>query len=304
MIAPLKKRNSGTLGHTDNNIYTALFCIGLISILTSGATVSAEPATTNLLPPAPQGSKWELVPELTDEFKGNELDSTKWQPFLPYWKGRAPSQFAPTNVRVRQGNLELQSTSIVDSIESVKNPLTDIWVHASCVSSLQPIAGYGYFEARVKASRLSMTSSFWLQGKYSEVDIAEQMGSQERRPDGELYMFMCTHYFAESWKNDKFTPKKWKMPAAAADVFHVYGAWWKDKNTVWFYHDGEKVAEVKTGGEFLEPMYLIFDTEVFTADIGIPTVESLKNSNQNTMLVNWVHVWRLVSTGELGKVGP
>ena len=57
-----------------------------------------------------------------------------------------------------------------------------------------------------------------------------------------------------------------------------------------FYLDGKQVAEVKTGGSFGEPMYLFFDTEVFTWE-GLPTVESLRDSRRNAMSVDWVRAW-------------
>ena len=255
-----------------------------------------EPASIGLpdaLPPAPDGFKWVPVPELTDEFTGTKLDPAKWQPLLPYWKGRPPSQFAPENVIVKDGELQLLSTSLIDRLDQAKNPEKDIWVHAACVSSVKPIATYGYYEARVRASHLAMTSSFWLQGKYSEIDVIEQRGGYLLHTKDARYMFMNTHYFVESWKNDKSTPKKWEMPVSAAADFHVYGMWWKDSTTIWLYHNSKKVAEMKLGGAFMEPLYVIFDTEVFS-NYGLPTIESLKAKEQNTMHVDWVRTWRLV----------
>ena len=58
------------------------------------------------------------------------------------------------------------------------------------------------------------------------------------------------------------------------------------------YHNGERVAEMKTGGGFLETM-CFFDTELFTWD-GLPTIESLKDPPRNTMRVEWVRAWKLM----------
>ena len=126
-----------------------------------------------------------------------------------------------------------------------------------------------------------MTSSFWFQGKGSEIDVVEQVGASQKIPTNSYEMLMNTHYFKGGWKKDKATPKKWKMPTGSADDYHVYGVWWKDKDNVWFYHNGEKVAEAKTGGEFLVPMYLFFDTEIFSWD-GLPTMESLRMIRKRT----------------------
>ena len=65
---------------------------------------------------------------------------------------------------------------------SDKVPNKDLWVRAACVSSKLPMASYGYYEARVNASILSMTSSFWLQGGYSEIDVVEHCRSRVPSP--------------------------------------------------------------------------------------------------------------------------
>ena len=52
-------------------------------------------------------------------------------------------------------------------------------------------------------------------------------------------------------------------------------------------------AEIRFGGPFEEPMYLFFDTEVFVWE-GLPTLESLRDPELNTMSVDWVRGWRLV----------
>jgi beta-glucanase (GH16 family) len=246
--------------------------------------------TGNVAPPP--GFVWQLIPELSDEFEGATLDDAKWSPSHPYWQGRPPSQFDSSNVFVKDGKLGLVSTTSVDSLSMVGNPDQDIWVKAACVASKRSVASYGYYEARIKASALSMTSSFWFQGAYSEIDVVEELGRPVINPGDSQLMQMNTHYFAGGWANDKATPKQWSMPTGAADAYHTYAMWWRDKNAVWFFHDGQKVAEVVPGGDFAETMYLFFDTEVFTW-YGLPTVASLKDASLDTMLVDWVRAWKL-----------
>ncbi|HIG54136.1 MAG TPA: hypothetical protein EYQ18_09175 [Candidatus Handelsmanbacteria bacterium] len=65
------------------------------------------------------------------------------------------------------------------------------------------------------------------------------------------------------WADDRNPPERWQMPYAASEAFHRYGIWRCAETTVVFNHDGEQVAEVKTGGAFDEAMYLFFATEVF-----------------------------------------
>ena len=272
-----------------SNIIIAIHCA--LSLVLAGAWAEAGDSP----PAAPDGFRWQALADLSDEFGGTALDDSKWLPYLPYWKGRPPSQFEPKNVSVADGMLMLRSTAMVDNLAGVKDPEKDIWVASACVSSKKPTASFGYYEARIKASRLSMTSSFWFQGKYSEIDVVEQLGDPVKNPDDRNFMLMNTHSFKGGWDKDEATPARWKMSLGAADGFHVYGVWWKDKDTVWFYHDGRKTAEVKTRCEFLEPMFLFFDTEVFTWS-GLPDIGSLKDPKRNTMEVDWVRSWKLVES--------
>lgn len=270
------------------NVKAARLCV-LSGLMLASVLLGARAGE---LPPPPAGQHWVVVPALTDEFSGRSLDGKKWLNYQPYWKGREPSRFEPGNVSVSGGQLRLRSDTVLSDLAGVKDPAKDVWVRSACLASSGPIAGPGYYEARVKASALSMTSSFWLQGKYSEIDVVEEIGRSLKNPDNRSLMLMNTHYFAAGWDHDKTTPTRWRMPSGAADAYHVYGVWWKDKHTILFYHDGVQVATVQTGGEFGEPMYLFFDTEVFIWE-GLPTLETLKDNRLNTMSVDWVRSWRL-----------
>jgi hypothetical protein len=55
-----------------------------------------------------------------------KLDDAKWSPSHPYWEGRPPSQFDPSNVFVKDGKLGLVSTTTVDSVSMVANPDQDL----------------------------------------------------------------------------------------------------------------------------------------------------------------------------------
>ena len=271
------------------NILPRLCAFSLLALCSVGPARADE----NRLPAPAAGCHWQAYASLTDEFSGTHLDPSKWQPRQPYWAGREPSRFDPANASVKSGHLLLRSTTQVHSQSEVHDPLKDIWVQSACVASLLPIARYGYYEARMKASDLSMTSSFWLQGKHSEIDVVEQIGDSAKNPEKGKQMLMNTHYFAQGWDHDIATPRQAPMPTEAAQAYHIHGVWWKDAENVIFYLDGKQVAEVKTGGPFGEPMYLFFDTEVFTWE-GLPTVESLRDSRRNTMSVDWVRAWTSV----------
>ena len=270
-----------------------LITVALALLLPAGGCLLQTRRPMSFRPKPPEGYVWLLNDGLSDEFDEPKLDGKKWFPLHPYWGGRLPSQFISDNVTMDHGHLILRSTARPRIETDGVAKIGGISVNAACLSSAEASASYGYYEARFRASRLSMSSSFWMQGKYSEIDIAEQMGAPLKSPEEAYYLHANTHFFKDSWKNDKNTRIKWRMPRGAADVDHTYGAWWKDEDTVWFYCDGKEVAKIKTGGKFLEPMYLFFDTEVFV-DAGLPTDKSLKDALSNGMSVGWVRAWKLV----------
>ena len=72
---------------------------------------------------------WVLNEEISDEFEGDKLDQSKW--FIEgqngdyyIWKGRAPSQFVPHNVRVENGKLKLR-TAWEPDYEFIQESYTD-----------------------------------------------------------------------------------------------------------------------------------------------------------------------------------
>ncbi|MEQ8837131.1 MAG: hypothetical protein RID07_10050, partial [Lacipirellulaceae bacterium] len=140
---------------------------------------------------------WVLRTDISDEFEGTEIDESKW--FVQgkndkyyIWKGRAPSQFAPHNVRVEDGKLKLRTQWEPDfpfargeghegndyAIHNVKTiPVTT----AGVITRKRFLNGY--MEARTKAGNAAMTSSFWCIGYESELDVYEQMGKPKIQGD-------------------------------------------------------------------------------------------------------------------------
>ena len=233
----------------------------------------------------PPGYDWEPIDSLTDEFNGPALDRSKWLDRHHYWKGREPSQFLPENVSVSGGYLRLKST-LMDRRDAKGN-----WIWAAAVSSQARDVVEGYYEARIKSSDLSMTSSFWMQGNYSEIDVIENMGRSTANPSLHKKMRSNTHYFAGGWHNDRATPRSINMHSSHRDHFHTYGVLWKDQRITYFLND-RAVASVVPRGPFDESMFLFFDTEAFTWD-GLPTRSSLRDNRRNTMYVDWVRSWRI-----------
>lgn len=270
-------------------LLAAAFLAGSPSATSGASSPDAPGKRADGLPSPPDNRAWQPVPALSDEFNGQALDPTKWIPRHPSWRGRN-SRHEPDNVTVAGGMLRLRST-----LRKGADTVSASTVTAACVTSKERNCRPGYYEARIRASDLSMTSAFWFQGKRTEIDVIENVGRPTLEASSwiEDTMMMNTHDFRNGWKRDVATPVRWTMPARARDRFHVFGVWWKNPETVWFYHDGVKVAAVEPGGPFDEPQDLFFDTEVFTWH-GWPTREGLLDPDRNTMLVDWVRAWTLV----------
>jgi hypothetical protein len=276
-----------------------IYPLKIVSLIIASVSMNAYSAP----PSAPSGKSWATVVELSDEFNGAALDTTKWDDYHPNWSGRAPSAFKKGNCYVANGNLNLKSTLRKDP-SKVNNKFVDVWVDAAACVSKQRSAKPGYYyEARFKASNLSMTSSFWFRvGDYSEIDVIEHIGAPSvlsREKDLPFQYHANTHYYGK-YQGTPPKASEWKMPTRGRDEFHTYGFWWKDSMTLWFYHNGTKVMEIVPRQPLSENLKMVFDTEVFpfatagVANIGLPTVQSLNDSSKNTMLVDWVRTYKLV----------
>jgi hypothetical protein len=242
-------------------------------------------------PSPPSGKNWVVVPLLTDEFNGTTLDGTKWQNTHRSWAGRAPSQFLPANVSVGGGNLQLKST--VGNTNMVGN-----WVNSAVVQSKgRPMKAGMYSEARIKCSKLSMTTAFWFQGDYSEIDRQENLGAPSSPNWTQLANTdqINTHYFPGGFElGDKKTPKFINnLSPGVGDTYYIYGVWWKDSRNILIYLDGVQRESITLPYDFNETMFMYFDTETFTWGVGLPTVASLEDNTKNTGYIDYVRTWDL-----------
>lgn len=240
-------------------------------LLALSATASAAP------PPPPAGQHWEPIAELSDEFNGSSLDPAKWMTKHPYANGHEDSEYRPENVSVSGGNLRLKATRIAHG---------DKVIGVAIASSLTPLVGPGYYEARFKAVGLPVTSSFWLQNPKTEIDVVEVFWTHSHRV-ASLHL----HAFPNGWASNMEVGKNVRTTTPTTD-WHTYGAWWRDAHSVWFYVDGEKVAEFEPPLPFDTPMYLFLDME-HMRKAGSPTDEELADPTRNTMTVDWVRSYRL-----------
>ena len=254
-------------------------------------------------PNAPEGFKWVKNENFSDEFNGKKLNSKKWYDRSPYWKdGRAPATFRDYSVSVKDGYMQIKN-SVLEG-DSKYN------IAGGAVASVADDAFFGYYECRMKASSISMSSTFWMKNRpqkngctsdRQELDIIEAVGMQKQKNDFRNVMHSNTHYQFTNCdgKTDmKSVGGNCPIVPAANEAFHTYGCWWKDANTLLFYLDGEYKFTINPTTQFSDqpfnrPMYMHLVTETYNWETP-PTVEELNNDSINTTYYDWVRSYKLV----------
>ncbi len=249
-------------------------------------------------PPPPEGFRWTLHPDYSDEFEGDTLDTSKWHDRHPRWEGRPPARFMPQNVSVKDGLLRL-ANGMLDE------PQGEFTIGGAAVVSKKTEAYFGYYECRLKASGISMSSTFWMSnpgnhypgvGRVSqELDILETVGGAKKNPAYANYMNSNTHVWHN--RDSRKAGNKAKLPGRADEDFNVYGAWWVDANTVHFYLNNQHVGTVEFDTTliphpFEHPMHINMVTETYDWEIP-PTPEEVGDASRNTTLIDWVRAYTL-----------
>lgn len=277
------------------------------------------------LPKPPEGFKWAVNPDFTDEFEGAKLDAAKWYDKSPYWKnGRPPATFKAYNVSVEKGKLRIKNSRLHPTEGNDGKPGTKYSYAGGAVASKSDQAWYGYYETRMKASPTPMSSTFWLKnlpktvtyvdenGKRvteyhrQELDIIETMGTPTRYPEWNRQFNANTHY-GINVKGAENPPTasagsphgESKVIELSSDDFHTYGLWWVDANTMHFYYDGEYRFTVNPSIKynpqpFARPMYMHMVTETYSWEPSLPTDEMLNNNSKNSTYYDWVRSYVLV----------
>ena len=188
-------------------------------------------------------------------------------------------------------------------------------IAGGAVASVANDGHYGYYECRMKASGISMSSTFWMKNlpnegdcphDRQELDIVETVGMQKTGWDFRNFMKSNTHYMRVDC-NGKRLPTasaggSCPISPAANEAFHVYGCWWVDANTIKFYHNGEYKFTVHPDTSlnpepFSRPMYMHLVTETYNWE-SPPTVQELCNDEINTTYYDYVRAYTLVKEEE------
>jgi beta-glucanase (GH16 family) len=263
-----------------------LFLIALYCCLTACAKdEESSPTEDNYSIIGPAGElDWQFLPEFSDEFSGSSLNSNKWWPYNPEWKGREPGYFNPNNVSLSNGWL-----NIVMKEENLGN-LPEGYHTYTCgaVQSKRTIL-YGYFEVRARPMNSRGSSSFWFYKAesdwWTEIDVYE-IGAAV--PGMEKTVHMNVHVFRTPEDGDNHWEKheEWQAPFNLAEDFHVYGLEW-NTGYIKFYIDSVLVRTVENS-HWHQALSINFDSETMPDWFGLPELETLPS----TYSVDYLRVWK------------
>lgn len=272
-----------------------------IVLLVTALNAVAQP------PQPPKGYKWVVNEKFSDEFNGAQLDKTKWHDRSPYWvNGRPPATFRARTISLKDGFLQIKN-DILREEDNEKNTVYNIV--GGAVASVAKDAFYGYYESRLKASGISMSTTFWMKNKsegpcpnkQDELDIVEVVGMQKLENDFRNILHSNTHIFHTDCNGERKVMSaggRCPIVPSAEQTFHVYGCWWEDANNVHIYLDGDYKFTMHPDTTFSKtpfnsPMYMHMVTETYNWEAP-PTKEELLNDEINTSYYDWVRSYVLV----------
>ncbi|WP_075603521.1 family 16 glycosylhydrolase [Saccharicrinis aurantiacus] len=257
--------------------------------------------------PKPKDKKWVLIEEMSDEFNGDEIDEKKWQISGQGWIGRPPGIFLAENIKLKDGLLHAETCLLKDSV--VKNNKT--YTHGGAYVGSRTGTTYGYFEARMKANKTFMSSTFWLinsaRGKKgcdkrtTELDIQECVGTITGKGkwlqgfNERMNANNHSRNIPEGCDYKKGTaPVKGNLKnGLVTDDFHVYAVWWKSKSEILFFLDGELLGTTAPPADFDLEMHLRMVVETYDWN-PVPEGGGMNfNLQDRTTYYDWVRSWKL-----------
>ncbi len=251
-----------------------LIFVPLLVFVCGTATLRAGP---------PPESKWKPIPEVTDEFEGNQLDSTKWHDHNPGWKGRQPGFFSTNNVSVSDGKLHLTAR-----VENLKGLPEGYHTFTTAAVKSKALVRYGYFEIKCRPMKSKASSAFWFYNntkeERTEIDVFEICGVGD---EWKNTYNMNVHVFRTPTEKKHWDkPQQWKAPFDFVDDYRVYALEW-NKEVIKWWVDGKLVRELKNT-HWHQPLHMNFDSETFPDWFGLPYRESLPS----TFSIEYIRSWR------------
>lgn len=235
-------------------------------------------------PPVP--GAWTLIPELSDEFDGDALDTEKWYDHDPLWQGRKPGFFSKRNVSVKNGMLRLEAR-----YETLPDLPDGYHTFTTAAVKSRAKVLYGYFEITCKPMRSRASSAFWFYNNtpemWTEIDVFEIGGGvpgKERKYHMNAHVFHTPEYRGTAADHIQY-PEAWVADRDLADDFRVFALEW-DAETIKWYVDGQ-VVRVLDNTHWHQPLYMMFDSETMPDWFGLPDPEELPAIFQIKSIRSW-----------------
>ncbi|MGJ8743975.1 family 16 glycosylhydrolase [Polaribacter sp.] len=299
--------------------YTFIIIFGFASLINVSCAQGKTEKTiqTEITTPMPFSDQkneggWVLNENLSDEFKGTEIDTVKWfvqglNDHYYIWKGRAPAQFVPHNVIVEDDKLKLRTAwepdyEFVDEFYGDGNMgASKYGIFKNEQSMPVTTAGvltnkrflYGYMEVKSKVGNAAITGAFWAIGHEQELDVYELMGNPKNKGNIRADSYLAT---AHDWSPPAQRPTKIfnhneNLDFRTADDFHVYGAEW-GVDYLKLFIDGKMIRhftqdELGTSFVLNNPMEVWLDSEIFYW-LGLPHKEELPVDFE----IEYMRVWQ------------
>lgn len=254
---------------------------------------------------APQGKRWQLDTDFSDEFQGSRLDEAKWIINNPTWNGRLPSWFKRGNVFMhgvdRRGGRALYLHSREDE------PPQHLRRHGHHTFSTAFVRTrktrlYGYFEIVCRLMDSEVSSAFWFSNPtrqlWTELDVFEYSTSTKRKTgpkkDKPFSHQFATNYFVHRHPDPNIPTdikgaRRYDIGFDLSSQRVKVGFNWQKDYIEWYLND--VLIRREENKYFHQPLHLQFDSETFPNWFGLPTAGN--NSLPNSFRVMYVRSWYL-----------
>ena len=235
-----------------------------------------------------------FLPDYSDEFGGDRLDTDKWSTQSPPYGGQT---WSARNVAVADGVLRLTARNEPKRIHDDFYPYCAGRVRAKADPLL-----YGYFESRLKGAPLfpGVCPAFWAfrrddaAGTWTEIDFVEltqasygTIGSP-CRIDGTLHVFKLRGQPEIGPRGQVEDQQYYMADFDPREDFHVYGCWWTKDAVSWFL-DGKRIFHRDQNQYWHQPLDVNCSIEIRPPLIKEPTPKGFPTTAE----FDYVRVWKL-----------
>ncbi|WP_052444576.1 family 16 glycosylhydrolase [Flammeovirga sp. OC4] len=284
----------------------------LVATLSSNAVMAQNPASD---PENKLG--WTLNEDVSDEFEGNQINKDKWivqgenDHYENNFKGRAPSQFAPHAVSVRDGQLVI-TTRWEPDFNFIKGKHKGYKFENITTGAIITKKKFktGYMEIKCKPADAPLSSAFWFTGKGGELDLFEIFGKYPKDKHVEKLYHTSFHDWGKDRKDPLWGKTSWdnktQLPFRLASDYHVYGCEWGE-DFLKLYIDGKLircVTKEELGDKWVmhNEQKVWVDNEVFPWKVN-PKKEDITEKGVE-FLVDYVRVWQRKPSSDMACEMP